>query len=225
MGRSPVKIRPPRKTKADWQAEAYNLLGVDEYDVLAVQKIEPLLKRSDVLGKVWQFLEVSPKEVCKKLLAQRMKLTSNSLRNAVPFEAYCVAAGIDTAEALGVIVSEVYTQNEQAAGLMASMAQPDVVKATIDRAVEPGGSRERDMLHKHSNFVPVPKTMVTFVGKADKVVGGDDHSQNLTVLPPIEQVVRQVSDRFNEKLLGAAPQQPDVFETEPIEEDDEGDEE
>jgi hypothetical protein len=212
--------RMPRKTKLGLREQAYELLGVDDMDVVLGPKIEPLLKTAGVLEKVWSYLETSGDEMARLLIAQKYKLATKSQRDAVPLEAYCLAAKLDPKKVLGLIFAEVYSQNEQAAGLMAAAAQPDIVRATIDRAVEPGGTRERDMMHKHSRFVPVPQTSVTFVRKAGKVIGGDDNSQTLAVLPPIEKVVRDVSDRFNERLLTAPA--PEILEVD-FEDEDEDD--
>lgn len=222
MAKKQATARMPRKTKVGLQREAYDLLGIKEGDVLGVPKIEPLLKQSGLLEKVWSYLETSADEIARLLVAQKYKLSNVSQRNSVPFEAYCVAAGIETKRALGIIISEVYSQNEQAALLMASAAQPSVVQATIDRAIEAGGSRERDMLLKHSGFVPVPKTSVTIVRGGHNVIG--DQVNQVAVLPPIESVVRQVSDRFNERLLSSAPPiavMPELEEGEDAEEDNE----
>lgn len=220
MPRSATLPRLPRKTKLGFREQAFELLGIDEADVLVVPKIEPLLKRVfevpvvvkegqepppvvSAVDRVWMYLETSSDPMAQALIAQKYKLVNKSQRCAIPFEAYCVAAKLDPGKVWKMIVSEVLSQNQQAAELMASVAQPAVVQATIDRAVEPGGTREREMLHKHSRFVPVPQTSVTFVSKAGKVVGGDDNSQTLVALPPIEKTVRDISDRFNERLLSA----------------------
>lgn len=185
---------------------AYRLLGIEEADVLAVPKIEPLLKTAKVLKRVWSYLETSGDEMARVLIAQKYKLSTAAQRNAVPFEAYCVSAKLDTKKVLGLLFIEVYMQNEQAAGLMAASAQPDIVQATIDAAIQPGGSRERDMMHKHSNFVPVPKTSITFVHGGKNVIGGGQQTnQTLSVLPPIETTVKDISDRFNQRFLTAAP--------------------
>jgi hypothetical protein len=214
--------RMPRKTKAGFKQQAYDLLGVNESEVVMVPQIEPLLKKANVLDKVWEYLETSGDDMARLLIAQKYKLSNKSMRSSVPFEAYCLAAKLDTKKVLGLIFAEVYSQNEQASGLMAAAAQPDVVRATIDAAKQPGGSRERDMMHKHSTFIPVPKTSITFVREAGRVVGGDDNSQTLTVLPPIEKTVRDLSDRFNEKLMNVPRiESPEVFEADFKEDSDE----
>jgi hypothetical protein len=196
--------RLPRPTKAGFRQQALDLLGIDEGALLMVTKITPLLEKAKVFEKVWGYLETSSDEMAKILIAQKYKLKNKSQRDAIPFEAYCLAAQLDPKKVMGMIFSEVFSQNQQAAELMAASAQPDVVQATIDRAIEPGGTREREMLHKHSRFVPVPQTSVTFVREAGKVIGGDDNSQTLSVLQPIEKRIKDLSDRFNEKMLGTS---------------------
>jgi hypothetical protein len=79
---------------------------------------------------------------------------------------------------------------------MAAVAQPDIVAATIEAGKQASGSREREMLLKHSGFVPVPKTSITNVYGNRNVVG-KQQNQTLAVLPPIEQTVKRISDRFN----------------------------
>ena len=49
MNHSPKAPRKPRKTKDGLRNEAYELLGITHADVLAVPKIEPLLKRANVM--------------------------------------------------------------------------------------------------------------------------------------------------------------------------------
>lgn len=214
--------RTPRKTKVGLRNEAYELLGIENADVMLVPKIEPLLKTAGVLEKVWMYLETSSDEMARILIAQKYKLKNKSQRSSVPLEAYCLAAKLEPKRVLGLIFGEVYSHNEQAAGLMAAHAQPDIVRATIEAAVLPGGGRERQMMHSHSKFTPVPKTSVTVIhGGAQKVVAGDDNSKNFAILPPIESTVRQLSDRFNEKLLGAASPSQDVIDADFEDQDEE----
>jgi len=202
------------KTKESAKTQAYRLLGVDEADVLMAPAITPLLKRAGVLDRVWVYLETSSDESARLLIGQKYKIERQALRAVVPIEAFCVAAKIETKKVLALIFAEVFSQNQQVAELIAANAQPDIVQATVDRGVEPGGSRERDMLHKHSGFVPVPKTSVTFVRNAARVITGDDNSQAVAVLSPIEKTVRDISDRFNEGLLTAPMAEDEVIDAE-----------
>jgi hypothetical protein len=228
MPRKPsLTPRMPVKTKAGNARDAYDLLGIVVADVMMVPKIEPLLKQAGVMSKIWEFLGASDQEEARKLLAMRGRVTK-AQANAIPFEAYCVAAGIPTKRALAVITGEVFSQTDQAALLMASAAHPDVVAATVEAAKDPRGTKERGMLLQHSGFVPVPQTSVVKVFGGKNVIGpgSQQTNQTLAVLPPIETVVREISDRFNQRLLPAAPREPDVpvFETECADDSEEEDE-
>ena len=204
-------MRKPKK--ADIASEAYRLLSIEEIDVLGVAKITPILQKANVLPKVWDYLSMSSEETARKLVAMKDRLSTKAQVNSVPFEAFCVAAGVETKKALALITAEVYSATEQSALLMASAAHPDIVKATIAAAKHPTGGRERDMLLKHSGFVPVPKTSVVHVHGGRNQIGEQQNTQNvLAVLPPIESVVRSMSDRFNDKLAIAAVSQEAVIE-------------
>jgi hypothetical protein len=211
--------RLPRPTKTGLKQQAYDLLGIEEADIVMVPKIEPLLKKAGVLEKVWDYLETSGDDMARHLIAQKYKLKNVSQRKALPFEAFCFAAHLDTKKVLALIFVEVYSQNQQASELMAAGAQPEIVQATIDAAKFPGGTNERRMLLSRNNFIPVPKTSITHVHGAGKVVAGDDNSNNVAVLPPIETTVRQLSDRFNQ--LPAPSAVDEMLDVEFSEDDDE----
>jgi hypothetical protein len=206
-----AKLRIPRKTKAGLAKEAYEILGIHEADVMGVPKIQPLLEQAGVLSKVWEYLAASDDEVARLLLA-KLRCLSKSHVNALPFEAFCVAAKVETKKVFGVICSEVYAQTEQTSLLMAASAHPDVVKATIEAAVHPTGSKERAMLLSHSGFVPVPKTSVVNIHGGKNVLGGTQQIAETAALPPIESFIRNVSDRFNEGHALPAPEVVDVEE-------------
>lgn len=93
----------PRKTGDGYLEDAYEILEVHAADVMAAAKVEPMLELAGILGKVWDYLEASDTQAARKLLAMRARITQKSQQNVVPFEAYCVAADVDTRIALGVI--------------------------------------------------------------------------------------------------------------------------
>jgi hypothetical protein len=105
-------------------------------------------------------------------------------------------------------------QSTAVAKLLSKAAHPSIVKATIDAAKRPLGVHDRRMLHQAEGFVPVPKNSITHIhGNVDQRT----QVANVAVLPPVEDSVRRLSDRFNTSMempLLAAPS---------IEEDDEGD--
>jgi hypothetical protein len=198
--------------------EALILLDVTEEQVDACPKIEHLFKGIGGKDRVLEFLAGSEEPDARSLLEQAKKLTTHQLV-AVPFEALCLAAGLTTKRAFGLVAEEATTQSAAAATLVAKAARADVVKATVDSALTPFGVKDREMLHKAEGFVPVPKTQTTFV-RGDQVVDARVQTVN-AILPPLEEGIRRSSDRFNEiiKQRVAALPEPEAIEVE--EEEDE----
>ena len=223
MAKSTVP-RMPRKTKAGLAREACDILGIKRTDYAGVPKIEGLLREAGVFARVWDYLAASDDEIALALIAKRRCLTQSQV-NSLPFEAFCVAAKIETKRALAIITSEVFSQTEQTSLLMASAAHPDVVKATIEAAKHPTGSKERSMILSHSGFVPVPKTSVVNIHGGKNVFGGaQQNTETVAVLPPIESVVRSISDRFNESHQLAAPAEDAILDGDVEDEESDGDE-
>lgn len=195
--KTPSAPRKPRKLKIELRGEAYALLGVDPGDVAASPKIEHMLKDGGVLKDVWRYLGGSDEKDARAILAARDSL-STAHAAALPFEAFCLAAGVPPKKAFGIITAEVFDQNEKASLLLASARHADVVNATVSAAVQPHGSSERKMLLQHSGFVPSPSVNVA-IGK-NAVIGNQTNSQTnqVAVLPPVEDFARRMSDRFNE---------------------------
>jgi len=99
----PKLIRLPRKTAEGSLEEAYELLGVNAADVMAAPKVSDLLELCGILGKVWDYLEASDTASAKKLVSMRARISMKSHMNVLPFEAFCVAAEVDTRIALGIL--------------------------------------------------------------------------------------------------------------------------
>ena len=93
------------------------------------------------------------------------------------------------------------------------MRHTDVVQATIDSAMDLElGAGDRKVLHQAANFTPVPKNSVTFVRNqtVDNRLQGATITQ---VLPPAEDTIRRLGDRFNDRIMDikaiAAPEVED----------------
>ena len=181
---------------------AYLVLDVKKQDVDAASKISHLLRESDVLDRVFEYLEGSEEPEAKKILEARRRV-SGSLAALLPFEAYCVAAGVTTKKAFAVISGEVMDQSAKASALLARSKHPEVVAYTIDQALTPAGSQERKMLHQSAGFLPMPKGNVNVFGGLS--VDNRVQTQNVAVLPPVEDAVKRMADRFGEMPTVAAP--------------------
>lgn len=191
--------------------DAYLVLDVKASDVQAVPKIHHLLRDSGVLGKVFEYLEGSEEPEARKILDARHRV-SDSLASVLPFEAFCVAAGVTTKKAFAIISGEVMDQSAKASALIARSKHPDVVQYTIDQALTPAGTQERKMLHQSAGFLPMPKSAVNMFGNVS--IDNSVRTQNVAVLPPVEDGVKRMADRFGEMILVGPAEIPSIEEEE-----------
>lgn len=196
--------------------EAFVLLEVDPVAVSESPRIEHLFRGIGGQAKVLEFLAGSEEPEARDIVKLRARLTAAQAK-AVPFEAYCVAAGVSTKKMFGIIAAEAADQSVKASQLLSKAMHPEVVKATIDNALHPLGTKDREMLHKAEAFLPIPKTSVTFIkGNVD----ARTQTQNVAVLAPVEDSSRRLTDRFNERMTIPAIAAPAVDSDEEEGDDD-----
>lgn len=183
----------------------WTVLEISPDQVNDLPQITHILKKSRVLGELIDFLRGSIDPLAKAYLRRFDSLISQHQKLA-PVEAICAAEGIDTIKFLGVIAEAAFTQTRMVSELMAAASQPDVIQATVEGALTPDGDRDRKMLHQHSGFLPIPKTQIVSMPGA-RIDNRVQNNQTL-VLPTVESDVKKMSDRFNQRLLGDAPESP-----------------
>ncbi len=209
--------KPKRaKTVRDLRAEGYRKLGITEEQARAVPRITHILGHAKL--DAWQYIEGSADPLAPALLALRDKV-GKACAATLPIEAFCCAAGAPTKRVLGLIVAEAFDESNTVSGLIAASRQHEVVQATVDEALKPSGTREREMVLKHSGFLPLPKTSIVNVRGNNAVVGGNQ--TNVAVLPPVEDTVRRMSDRFLEMVPPEPRALPAPAEVVDADEDDE----
>lgn len=218
-GPQPVPIAPPKAEKdtEDYRAEAMILLDVKQEDLDASPKIEHLFRGIGGVPKVMEYLSGSEEPEARLILGLAAKLSGRQ-RQAVDFEAYCLAAKITPKKMFGIISAEVADQSERAAALINKASRWEVVEATVTSAKTPLGVKDREMLHKANQFLPTPKNTFTLV-RGDQV---NDNRQQIAVavLPPLEDGIKRSSNRFNEiiaervKALPAAVEVADLLDEE-----------
>lgn len=118
-------------------------------------------------------------------LIEKYDSLSPSDRRALSITDLCIVCDLNFGVLLGEVSREAFNHNADVSRLLAAVWQPRVVKATIDSAIKyagPDGVRDRQMLHTHSNFVPVPKsasTVFKFQQQINNSTGGDDEPSGL----------------------------------------------
>ena len=201
--RKPAKgSGPPRKPNGrtdSIELACYDRLGVTPEAVAALPQIRHVLAESGVLRLVWDFLLGSDDPSARALLEARSTLNKTQQAKC-PIEALCLAAEVPPRKALEVIMGAVWEQSSKAGDLLYAANHKNVVQAALNTALVPGkeGTKERENLFKHASFVPVNKNTVVF-GTQNNI---GQQTNQVAILPPVEDRVRRLSERFN---AGEAP--------------------
>lgn len=185
------------------RTDALILLEVSADEIAAAPKISHVLEAAKIKDP-WEYIEGSEQPEARALLAVRARLSKRQA-GTLEFEAFCVAAKISPKKALAMLTMEVFDQAGKASALLAASQHPAVTEATIQAALSPLGTPERKMLHLHAEFLPVPKTSIINVRGNHAVIGGE---QKNLVLPPVEEGIRRLGDRFNQRAIAPAPVAP-----------------
>lgn len=200
-GESPKdsRVREVEKGRDQNLSDALVILGVKADDLEDCAKIEHLITPIGH-ARIFEYMSGSEDPDAKALLKIRKQLTRDQ-QAAVPFEVYCLAAGLSTKKVFGLIAAEAMDQEEKAKQLLFRVRHTDVLQATIENALDGEmGAADRRMLHQAANFVPVPKNSVTFIRNQTN----DNRLQGATItasLPPVEDTIRRLGDRFNDNVL------------------------
>lgn len=178
---------------------ALGILGLTMAQVDEVPRIRHITASVGDSARLLEFLSGSEEPEARAVVEQSLKLSPAQLRET-PIEALCVAAEIPTRKLLGVLTSAVAEQQNAATMLLSKAMHPKIVQATVDAALLPDGTNDRRMLHLAEQFIPVPKTAITY----NRQVLIDNRQQTaVAILPPVEQAVQRMSERF----IAAAPTQ------------------
>ncbi len=114
---------------------------------------------SRIPGGKYTFLEYA--RMCEenriKALVHRWDNLSDSDRRRVSLEELCEACGVQPCELVGAVAAAAFKFNADVSTLIAAIAHPKVVEASIDRALEAEGIDDRRMLFAHAGFIPSPR--------------------------------------------------------------------
>ena len=215
----PPGTRAPRRSKGrpDYRIAGLALLEVEPAAVSDAPQITHLLKPIGGPRKVFEYLSGSDKPEARAVLELRTRLNKRQ-QDAVPFEAYCVAAGVSTKTMFGIISEEVMEQSSKARELLVGASRQVVIEAAVKSASMVSGTKDREMLFKHDKFLPLPKSVNVF-GDVD----ARRQQVNVAVLPPVEEGIRRLSDRFNSELSAPPARVVEVETPEVPGEDDDDD--
>lgn len=215
----PARKSPSKESRLE---SAYRALGVLASDVAKEPQITHILAQlpSGGVKRAIEFLRGSDQPEARKFISLYDDLPS-SARTLLPFESICLACKIPTRRMMEVITGACFEQTANMSALLAAASHPQVVQKTVSAAKNIAyGAKDREMLHKHSGFIPVPKNTTNIISRGAIQQNLQDNSQNLTItpgeVPQIESKMSRIADRFNERLgLGAGPTPPLQIESGP----------
>lgn len=210
MARKSGSVTWSKQRTAEY-AEALGRLEITQDQLDFAPKMDHLFEAIGGREKAFEFLSFSEEGEVRTIFQLRARLTKSQKRD-VPLEAYAIAAGMSPKRLFGFISQELMDQSMKMSAMIARLAHPELVQDSIKFASKPAGIKDREMIHKAVGFLPTPKNHFT-------VVNGDQHVSraqvNMAVLPPLESVSRDLSQRFID-VAPVAPQLPA-----PAENDDE----
>lgn len=142
---------------------------------------------------------------------EKYNSVSLSDRDRLSLEEICVAAGVKTLDLLAAVVKALFLEGQTISSIIASTSHPKVVRKTVEMALEPGGHRDREMLHTSQGFLPTPKGS-TFISNRFQIAnfseGGQPGVPATPELPDVEDLPSmdddiQGMDDIERKLLEA----------------------
>jgi hypothetical protein len=121
-------------------------------------------------------------------LVYAYEVASESDKLSIRLEDLCAAAEIPPADFLAAIVPAMWKRNVDIAKLLAAMAHPEIVAASIDAAKSPRGVQDRKMMHDALGFLPQPKGLqITMDNRHQSVNIEGKESTSGPGLPSFEQ--------------------------------------
>lgn len=191
-------LREGNRTKFD---RALRILGTDREALSRLPRITPYiqsvlkLRREDVVG--YLAMSSDPDAVAWMSQHERADL-SNSMRIILPYEAYCIAAGISTHRMLECLSVQIIAAGAMHSAVTAARHHPEVVEATIGYALTEDGIQDRITLHRATGFLPSPKGSQTTIQIQQSANATANQAQAQFAEPPRpEQTIKRLVDRFN----------------------------
>lgn len=173
---------------------------------------------------IFDVLETSDDPDARKVLEKYYSIPI-TLRNGLQIEAFCVAAGVPTLRVLELIVGAIVHMNHRLSEAIANVASPAVVRKTVEMALLPEGSKDRELIHKATGFIPTPRG-----GPSVRVNVNQTQAQNasaqasVVTAPRPEETIQRLVDRFNDARPTPAAQPMQVIDAQPIESEEEDEE-
>lgn len=197
--------------------KAYLILGVDADEVKRQPQISAQLgliyralrSKNMPLDPVY-YLRASDTPEAHQIIDAYYSLAT-PLRKLLPLEAFCLKAGVPTMRAMELITITAMRFGLQSSAIIAHLAHPEVVQATIDDAVGDNPdlrAQAQTLLHKATGFLPQPRGNKTNIVVTQNAQTSATAQTANVLAPPPEATIRRLVDRFNDGHTLPAPSAP-----------------
>jgi len=176
------------------------LFGTSLEEVEALPKItEYLEKHVGDRSEVLRLLRACNDPEAREVVDAHRKVSNRSwVSGMISIEALAAIAKVSTRRVLEMVLAEAVMETS----IRTKGKFMEVVDGMFESAKIPGreGFQDRKMLAQHVGFAPVPRTSVTniFGGAA---IDARQQTQNVAILPQVEDGVRRMTDRFNATVV------------------------
>jgi hypothetical protein len=191
-----IEIVPPQEVRLTsaqkYTEEVRQRLGITQEGLSKQHVVSHWFENIGGKEMAVEYLRGSQDEEASKLLYVYDNL-SDKEKQHLTFEDFCVASGVRSEDMLASIVKNVVPQSEKISAIMAAKFHPAVVQKTYEMAMTDRGIKDRELLHKHAGFIPVPKGAQIAVQVNNQQVS---NNQKEEFLPPIELDIKNLSEGF-----------------------------
>lgn len=113
-------------------------------------------------------------------------------KKTVSIDTICQAKGVDPFHFLGVVCEAAVKYRDNASLIIAALSMPNVIERSVKTALTKDGFKDRELLAKHSGFIPVPAG-ATFVNTfAAKVEQNNEGGTPGATIPSFENTIEAV---------------------------------
>lgn len=149
------------------------------------------------------YVEMAVKEGDKELAKFFQAYCGLTRREQVSIlpEQICELSGVKTEILFAGVCGQLWKQSKMECNIITAVHMPKVVEKTMKRAATNQGIKDREMVHKHSGFLPTPKQVSgpsIFVGNNPAAV---EQGGKVITLPSMEDEVLGLEDATIINLL------------------------
>lgn len=179
-------------------------LGIQPKALLSVPQVTPLLEeimsglaKRGMPTDPFYYLDASSDLEARGLMAVYNQ-SWKQVRDVLPLEAFCVAAGVDPNRILDSLIKVIERVKALKSAVNLSVSQPEIVDTNIEAALDvDNGYKDRRLHMQVSGLMPMPRGARTVVNVQTSASATAAPVQAVIAAPVPEQTIRRLSERLH----------------------------